>query len=180
MKLENVKVGYQNKVVLENLNFEIEGVTCLVGENGKGKTTILKTLAGLLEPLEGKIIDRPKVVSYCFQEDRLFKELTVLENLKLVCQDETKIDNYLNKLTLKVYKNIKVKELSGGCQRMTALLRALVFDSEIVLLDEPFNGIDEENKKVLFEIIKKETRPIVLVTHKKEEIEAVNGKVVTI
>lgn len=172
MRLSNISKTYGDIVVFKNLSAELPNgtVTQITGESGCGKTTLLRIIAGL-EDFSGEITERPSgKISAVFQEDRLFEELSALENCHIVLKGKPPFDiaEALISTGLSGEDITRpVKELSGGMKRRTAIVRALCADFGILLLDEPFKGIDSDNKLKTAELIKANTRgkTVLLVTH---------------
>lgn len=153
MKIENLGVSYGEIKVYENFNLEIgdSGVTCLLGESGCGKTTILNAIARLI-PYTGDIT--PVKVSYVFQTPRLVPNLTVLENLTLIGADENQAKEMLERVGLKEKVNAYPKTLSGGEQQRVSLCRAFLRQSNLLLLDEPFSSLDLKTKIAAMDLFK--------------------------
>lgn len=152
IRFEKVTLSYGKEVVLRDFSCEIslDRVTAIIGVSGSGKTTLIKSILGLKTPERGRIIDLPKKISAVFQEDRLFEEFTVWKNILAVCPEYAHrrevLDRELNEIGLKDVLEKKVYELSGGMKRRVSILRALLFESDFVVMDEPFRGLDEENR----------------------------------
>lgn len=141
-----------------------------MGASGVGKTTLIKIIMGLEQADEGKIIGiNDKKISAVFQEDSLCENLSVLLNLKLVCENisDSEIEKYLELLELKDCLHKRIKELSGGMKRRVAILRALLYDFDLLIMDEPFKGLDKETKsKVMdFVISNLENKSVIIITH---------------
>ena len=164
-EIKNVYKSYNTESVFSDFSLKIEKgkKTVILGESGSGKTTLLNMIAGLTE-FAGEITKGGKV-SYVFQNDSLVPSLTVFQNLKLVIKSDEKILNGIFKLGLTEVRDKYINHLSGGQKRRVNILRGLLFDSDILLLDEPFNSLDLKLKTKLIEIIKKDKRTVVMVTH---------------
>ena len=179
MLIKDLSFKYNDKIIFDHLSLELNSdITCLMGDSGIGKTTLLKLIGGLLEIQDGQIIKEQQNPSFMFQEDRLLKWLNVKENLLLVSKDENKIDYLLKELDLN--PNDKITELSGGMARRLSLIRALVFDSDLLLLDEPFKGMDENLIKKVAKIIKDENKKTIISSHSLFEAEILNAEIVRI
>lgn len=179
---ENVSFAYGNTSVLKHVNWRLptSGVVCLWGASGCGKTTALRLLAGLEKPHGGKI-NGVGHVSMVFQEDRLLPWRTALENVTLTGAGEGRTRELLALLGLTDEEMAAYPDhLSGGQQRRVALARALAAESDILLLDEPFNGLDEGTWQDVVRLIRRvaESRPVVLVTHIPEQVLALDATVV--
>ncbi len=183
--------SYKEQSVYNHLNLSIKEaqVTSILGPSGCGKTTLLRILAGL-EPYDsGEIIGlENKRIAYMFQEDRLMPWLNVWQNIAYVLktkynkqQIEEKIECLLKILQLEPYRDYPIDKLSGGMRRRIALGRALVYESEILLLDEPFKGLDETLKEKLYEAILKEVeidrRTVICVTHDVNEARSLGDSI---
>ena len=179
---ENVSFSYGKTPVLTDVTWRLpdSGVVCLWGPSGCGKTTALRLLAGLEKPASGNI-KGAKQVSMVFQEDRLLPWRTAVENVALAGVSRERAYEWLLLLGLSAEEaNAYPQHLSGGQQRRVALARALAVDSDILLLDEPFNGLDEGTWQDVVPLIKAvaESRLVVLVTHIREQVEALGATVV--
>ncbi|MBR3289400.1 MAG: ABC transporter ATP-binding protein [Clostridia bacterium] len=172
---ENVSFSYPDKPVLSGFSatFPDTGVVCLIGASGCGKTTVLRLLAGLETPAGGTISGCPPRVSLMFQEDRLLPWATVEENVRLVLARENACaaSEWLQKVGLGDVAHKLPDELSGGMQRRVALARALAAESDLLLLDEPFTGLDRPLAQEMAGLVREiaQTKPVVMVTHGAEE-----------
>jgi NitT/TauT family transport system ATP-binding protein len=181
MKITDLTVSYSGHVVLDRLSLETgNGITCIMGESGYGKTTLLHTIAGLVKKDSGSIEGGPERPAVMFQEDRLFPWLTALENIKVVCNDEEKALRLLKEVELEGHAEKYPSELSGGMKRRVALARTLSFDSDMIILDEPFKGLDEALTKRMAALIKRCEVPVILATHAESDIELLGAKKIDI
>lgn len=131
-----------------NLTFRAGEITVLAGENGVGKTTLLRMMLGLERPDSGEISGLPDARSALFQEDRLLPDLSAARNVALGCRRPPPREDVLRALDavgLRESADVPARELSGGMARRAALVRALMAPGELVLLDEPFSGLDWVN-----------------------------------
>lgn len=171
-EIQNLTKKYGDLSVYNNFNLSIEEgkILAVLGESGSGKTTLLNCIAGLT-PFEGSI---PKLkCSYVFQTPRLVPNLTVRENLKLICKDENKISDMLAKVHLKDKAESFPVKLSGGQAQRVSLARAFLYDSEIILMDEPLSSLDLRLKKEITDLFmslwQDDRRCAVYVTHDIDE-----------
>ncbi len=173
IKLENLTVKFQNQTVIEDLNFTFEegNFYGLSGASGIGKTTLLNTIVGAVVPKRGKILRKGNKTSYIFQDARLFPWLNAIENVACVCNDQEKAEYYLS-LLLPDGMDKYPHELSGGMKQRVSIARALAYDAPLVLLDEPFKGLDAETKHACIELVCEhiKTRTAILVSHDDEEL----------
>lgn len=126
--------------------FEAGKENKLSSPSGSGKTTILRLIAGLEKPASGIITGNGGQVSMLFQDDRLCEEVSAVKNVEIVCGDEKVAKAILLKLLDVEDIHRPVSELSGGQRRRVAIARACSIDANLLLLDEPYNGLDEENR----------------------------------
>ena len=182
--MKNVTFGYGTTRICEGLGCTLpeRGVVCLWGPSGCGKTTLLRLLAGLEKPQGGVIEPSDYAVSMVFQEDRLLPWLTVRQNAALTCADAARIDALLDAVGLADYADSTPDAISGGQQRRVALVRALAAGSDLLLLDEPFTGLDEETKALILPLIREAAtkKPVVLVTHIAAEAEALGAAMISL
>lgn len=177
MSLEicSLKKAYAEKKVLNGVSFMIESGKglCLMGPSGCGKTTLLRILMGLEKQDEGVIrgIERLKI-SVVFQEDRLLDHLNAIKNVWLVCgRDEEVIRKELSRILPAESLEQPVSQLSGGMRRRVAIVRAVMKESDLILMDEPFTGLDAETKKMVIEYMKQKIKGkmFLLSTHQEED-----------
>ncbi len=175
INLKNITKKYEDKVIFENFNLSIpqNKITCILGESGVGKTTLLNMIARITE-YQGEIslVDK---IAYIFQEPRLIPSLTVEENLKFIAPlaKVEEIDALLSILEIKEKKKSYPRHLSGGEQQRVSIARAFLYDAPLILMDEPFSSLDLSLKYRLirhFAILWKQTKKTVLfVTHTIDE-----------
>lgn len=175
LKLDHVSFQYADTSILQNIShtFTDGAVTAVTGASGSGKTTLLHLLAGLQRPTMGSIQNTYAKTAVAFQEPRLFPWMTALENITVVCKDREIARSYLNALFSESDVERKYPdELSGGMKQRISLARALAFEPDLLLLDEPFRGLDTETKRktatFLFEKMRKKT--CILITHDEEDL----------
>lgn len=172
MKIENLSKKYGGLTVYENFSLEVEDdkITCILGESGSGKTTLLNCIAGMTD--YGGNIEKRKC-AYVFQTPRLVPNLTVFQNLSLICSDKTKINEMLEMLSLSDKSDCYPFFLSGGQAQRVSLARAFLFGGEVVLMDEPFSSLDLKLKKEISDVfsnLQKQFRLTALfVTHDVDE-----------
>ena len=145
IQISNISKSFGDKKVLENVSFRFEaGVTTAIsGPSGRGKTTLINILLGLMKPDSGTVSVRHGAKIACvFQEDRLIEHMTAYQNLRLVCRSDGKIRHALNALGLDAANKDRVSKYSGGMRRRVAIARAVITDPDILILDEPFKGLD--------------------------------------
>ena len=182
ISLTDVTFAYGTTRICEGLNWMLpaHGILCLWGPSGCGKTTLLRLLAGLEKPQSGRIEPSERKIAMVFQEDRLLPWMTVHQNASLACGDTARVDTLLDAVGLSDYAAATPNDISGGQQRRVALVRALAADSDVLLLDEPFTGLDEDTKELVFPLIREVAaqKPVVLVTHITAEAEALGATII--
>ena len=175
MRLEckNLSLNYGEKEVLRDfsLSIPLSGITALQGPSGCGKTTLLRAIAGL-EPLRSGRFDgiSPRETAFLFQENRLFPWRTVLQHLTDVMPrpDENRARRLLSLVELDEEEHRYPRELSGGMGRRLALARVLALESKLLLLDEPFAGVDPERAQRIILRLKQEGRTAIMVSHEEK------------
>ncbi|MBE6661946.1 MAG: ABC transporter ATP-binding protein [Ruminococcaceae bacterium] len=185
LRLHNIGVSLGGKEILKNVSFFCNNVGCtaIMGASGIGKTTLLRVIAGLITADEGEVESTFQRISMKFQEPRLFPWLTVRENVAVVLPDtEDKLavaDGWLAKVGLSEAVDKYPAELSGGMAQRTALARALAYDGDLLLLDEPFSAVDEATKEPLLQLLREyaQNHAVLLVTHNAEEARLLNAEI---
>jgi NitT/TauT family transport system ATP-binding protein len=146
----------------------------------------MNIIMGLINPDAGEVIGVDnKLIAAVFQEDRLIEHWNAVKNIKLVCDSsvsEEQIVLELKKLGLEDYRNKPVSDYSGGMRRRTALVRAIMAKSDILILDEPFRGLDAELKYKVIEYLKENShgKTVIVVTHDKEDVRLLDANLITI
>ena len=149
---------FGDKVVLEDVSLTVPdgAVVCLMAPSGRGKTTLLRCIAGLEMPDSGTVTGVPERLGFVFQEDRLCPQLDAVENVRLVtgrAMDEGEICRHLKELGLADSLGQPVRELSGGMRRRVSIGRAVCFGAGLLLLDEPAAGMNPNETGELMETI---------------------------
>ena len=195
--LEDVNKWYGTKPVLKNINLTINnGITGLLGPNGAGKTTLISIISGLMRPSSGKITingqdpfyntNIRKYIGLLPENSNPPEHFTILEFLKwqatLVNADNKEIDRVIDITDIKRYKKRKIKYLSKGMKQRLKFAAALLGDPPILLLDEPFNGIDPSGRKTLRDLILsyKDQKTIIFSSHILEEVQMVATTIVVL
>ena len=171
--VEHLTVSYGDKTVLEDLSLSIplDGVTALVGPSGCGKTTLLRVLGGLLSPTKGRITGlNPEQTAFLFQENRLLPWRTVRQHLTDVAPHHavTPPEEWLSLVELEGEEAVFPATLSGGMARRLALGRCLALEREVLLLDEPFTGVDPQRAQRILQRLKELGKPTLLVAHEPQ------------
>lgn len=163
----------------------------LVGPSGCGKSTILNLINGLLKPDEGNISVNGNI-GYMFQNDNLFEWRSVYKNItlgleikaKINDKDRKRINDYLNKYGLIEFKDKYPSELSGGMRQRVALIRTLILNPDILLLDEPFSALDAQTRIMvnedIYKIVTSENKSVIMVTHDISEAISFADKIIVL
>ena len=182
MKIQHLCKSFDGKMVLDHVSLTMEsgGTACLMAPSGRGKTTLLRCIAGLEAPDSGQITDLPERIAYVFQEDRLCDGFSAVDNIRLVtgkALGEGEIRRHLEELGLAGSLDQPVRELSGGMRRRVVISRAVCFGADLLLLDEPFKGLDEEARQQTADYILRHrgAAAILCVTHDREDAAALGG-----
>lgn len=176
INLQNVTVTYGAHIVLKDFSLTISKGEhiAIMGESGSGKTTLLKLISKQLSPQNGTVSVNTPHISYMFQEPRLLPWLNILDNVNLVLGDSKESLPEAVKWLQKVGLGNDVEKLphmlSGGMRQRAALARALAYNGELLLLDEPLASLDEESADELLTLIKEQTKDktVIFVTHNSE------------
>ena len=198
LQVNNLSKKYASKLVLENISFSQEKgeIISLIGTSGIGKSTLLKCIAGLCDINSGDIIlnnsnidsleANNRKISYVFQESPLFPHINVLDNIlfNMSTYDKKKLDFLLEKTELKSLVKRFPFELSGGENQRAAVVRSLIRNPDLLLLDELFSNLDTVNKKyvkeIVFDIIKESNLTTIIVNHDIEESLEISDKIMII
>lgn len=195
----DVQVKYGTKQFDFQYQFENE-ITGIIGPSGIGKTTLLNCIAGIVEPLSGRIkydnhcfYEAPKInvspenrsVGYVFQDLRLFPHLSVEQNLMFnFKEDKISKEEVIDRLNLKPLINKSVVKISGGEKQRVAIGRALLMQPKILLFDEAFSAIDNELReqviKYVIEVRQSLNLPMIIVGHDKENLCQISNKIIQI
>lgn len=202
IEANNLSKSFGDFVAVDNLNLKIKKgeVFGFLGPNGAGKTTSIKMMVGLLRPTSGQILidgtdirhaDKLKI-GICPQDIVLWESLTCKESLKFMGEMyevpndilKTRVESLLEDLMLMDKANTLVSNLSGGMKRRLNLAMALIHSPEIVVLDEPSEGLDPQSRRVLWNFIRslrdKEGKTVILTTHLMDEADGLSDRIAII
>ena len=177
---------FDDNEVLKNVNITLKdnSIYCLMGSSGIGKTTLLRILIGLERADSGSVsgIDT-KSISCMFQEDRLIPYLSAIDNVRIVLHGKNNRDEIRNNL-LSILPDdsldIPVSSLSGGMKRRVALARALSYPGKLIILDEPFTGLDKDTKLNVIDYILKmrNNRTLLIATHETDDANLLGAEII--
>ena len=194
---------YDKKTIKTNFKLSKGRILVLMGENGAGKSTILNMISGIVKPDIGEILFDGEVIyssdkktntdvnlrkiGYITQKNCLFSHLNVLENITIglkISKEDVQLKKYLEEFNLDKILNKYPEEISGGQKQRVAIVRALIRNPKIILMDEAFSAIDEHTKKCLREktkeLVNEKQVPLVFVTHDREEAEYMSKEIIYI
>lgn len=198
IRLSDISISRGSKQIIRGLSLEVAAseIVAILGPSGRGKTTLLHAIAGLTKPDAGEVSLSHSQAGLVFQEGLLLPWLTVRQNIALAYQFKAnyqgaeavavskRIDDVIAATGLSGLEGQLPKELSGGQAQRTAIARALVLNSEILLLDEPFSSVDAITRTALQELLQRTRNllgtTIVLVTHDINEALSVADRVVVL
>ena len=198
LELQNISHSYHGTegetVALSNLSFSLKqgDFISIVGPSGCGKSTLLSIISGLIPPESGKVLLNGSHIGYMLQKDHLLEWRSVYRNITLGLEIQHKVDSHtqeriqqlLKQYDLDGFMNAKPSELSGGMRQRVALIRTLILEPDLLLLDEPFSALDYQTRLAvgddIGQIIRKEKRTAILVTHDLAEAISLGDKVLVL
>ncbi len=191
IELKNVTKEFDKVEIIKNISLEFETgkIYGLYGRNGSGKSVLMKLICGFLIPTKGKVLingkdfnaknEYPDNLRAVIEKPSFFPELTGFENLKLLAKIQNKINDEeiikaLDLVNLIDEKDKKYSKYSLGMKQKLAIAQAIMEDPSILILDEPFNGIEEKSVEKITKFLKEEAKngkTIIFSTHIKEDLE---------
>lgn len=192
ISIKNLTLSYKDKKVFDGFNLDINSssIVCLLGVSGCGKTSLLNAIADNVN--YGGKIEGAESVSYLFQQDRLIPSMTVLNNVMFACSHlfkdkktaKDKAFQVLESVGLKGYENRYPDSLSGGQSARVALARAFCYPSQVLLMDEPFQGLDIVTKhkitQYFLQLFEKTNKTVVVVSHSIDEVVELADRVIVL
>lgn len=192
LEVKNIKKEFNQKLVVNDVSFLVNSgeILGLLGKNGAGKSTIFRLILNIIDPEEGQIllngkkytIKDTKLVGFLPEEGSLGQELTVYEqmcfygSLKGISEEQVleRLEYWLQKFDIVEYMNKRIKELSKGNRQRIQFIAAIMHDPDLIILDEPFSGLDplgvEKFKEILIEL-KHKNKAIIFSSHRMEHVE---------
>ncbi len=181
LEMDGVTLSLAGRDIIDDVSLSLSAgeKLAVLGPNGAGKTTLLKIAAGLLEPDRGSVIwenkdilnNRPRI-GYLGHEVQLYEDLTLRQNLNFFARlygcslEGSEIESWLSRFDLMLYADSRVEELSRGMKQRLALCRCFFITPQLLILDEPYTGLDVSSIKVLVELWSElSTCPVLFTTH---------------
>jgi NitT/TauT family transport system ATP-binding protein len=203
IKLTNITKIYDGKTVLDNFSAEFgAGAYCITGASGTGKTTLLHIIMGLIKPDSGEVVNHPGTLCHpstegnfsaasipkfgaVFQEDRLCENLSAVKNVALVCPKKFPKERIVEELTLVGLGGDLDKQTvfySGGMKRRAAIVRALITDADVIIMDEPLKGLDDKLKGDIISYIKERIKgkTFIFVSHDLADADAFGAELLAL
>jgi len=188
MILKNLTKHFSELTVVKDFDLEIRDkeITCILGPSGCGKSTLLNMISGLMDADEGEIVGKKDKTGYVFQEDRLLPWKTVEENIRLVKKSGTssEIWELIEMVGLKGFEKSYPHELSGGMRQRCAIARAYHYQSEMLLMDEPFKSLDYDLRINMVDMLRslwtQWKNTVVFVTHEIDEALLLGSRIVVL
>ena len=201
LNIKNLQYQYKNANDVYTYDVEVQSsqIVAILGQSGSGKSTLLDIVAGFIEPNSGSVkLERTELlglsverrpITILFQNHNLFEHLTVQKNillgvskvLKDSIEEVEKVQAILKEVGLEKFEHTIVSQLSGGQQQRVALARVLIRREPILLLDEPFTGLDEETRVEMLDLVKQITVEhklhTIMITHEVEDCERIANHV---
>lgn len=184
INFNSINIRFDDKVLYDNfsISFEENTVNFIMGESGVGKSTLIKYI-------KNQLISGGVKVSVVFQESRLIPWKNVYKNLDIVIKNKlskvdrkAKINDVLQKMNLLNCTELYPHELSGGMKQRVSIARAIIYDADIFIMDEPFKGLDKENKENITKFIKKyfydNKKTVIMISHDINEARYFTNKII--
>lgn len=187
IRLEKVSLSLDGQTILRDVTFHVPrgAHLALMGPSGCGKTSFLHLIAGLFPPTTGTVSVSAARIAFAFQEPRLLPSRTALENINLVLGDRKatlpKAADWLRAVGLSDAADKYPAELSGGMAQRVNLARALAYNADLLLLDEPFQGLDDARRQEMTELIASHAkgRTLLLATHDRPDADTLCDRLLT-
>jgi NitT/TauT family transport system ATP-binding protein len=174
LRISNLSKAFDGETIVDKFSYSIEGdfFLTILGSSGCGKTTLLRIISGILKPERGMVEVDSERLGFVFQDDRLIPWLTAAQNISIVAPESNPVE-FLSFVGLKGQGDKYPSQLSGGMRRRLNIARALAFNPDLILMDEPFGSLDVVIKDRLIDDIQKiwidKKISVIMVTHDPSE-----------
>jgi len=198
VEVNNVTKRYGNRTVVDDVSFTVSGheILGIIGPNGAGKTTNIRMVMDVIKPDSGSVLvfgkkfsdDIKDRIGYLPEERGLYRKLHIIDSMVYLATlkgmsihtAKQKADEWLTRVGFQNYRNRKIEELSHGMAQIVQILVAILHDPQVIILDEPFNGLDPVNVKMVKDMIlelKAQGKAIMLSTHRMNEVEELCNRI---
>ena len=179
LELQDIDFSYQDKMILQGFSLSVKPGerVALLGASGIGKTTLFRLITGYLTPDFGQVKLR-EAVALMSQDETLLPWKTILGNLLFLSKNKARALELLKLVGLSEYAESYPRSLSKGMRQRVALLRALLSEKPLLLLDEPFSALDPQTKNLVLPLITNYAGAVLLITHNEQEAEALGCRIV--
>lgn len=188
LNIKHIRCGFGELTVLQDISFQVrdDEIVALIGPSGCGKSTILNVIAGLQKAEDGQVSGNERATAFVFQDDRLLPWHSVWNNISLVRDTEDKgaIAALIRDVGLEGFEQYRPGQLSGGMKKRCGVARAFYYDSNLLLMDEPFQGLDyplrQEMLRMLLRVWGSRRQGVLFVTHEIDEALTVAGRILVL
>jgi ABC-2 type transport system ATP-binding protein len=201
VEVNNVTKKYSDRTVVDNVSFTVSGneILGLIGPNGAGKTTTIRMVMDVIKPDSGTVLvygqrfndDLKDRIGYLPEERGLYRKLHIIDSMVYLGtlkgmstqQAKQRAEYWLTRVDFQKYRNRKIEELSHGMAQIVQILVAVLHDPQVIILDEPFNGLDPVNVKMVKDMIlelKSQGKAVMLSTHRMNEVEELCSRILMI
>lgn len=186
--VKDISLNFGELAVLKNINFQVadDEIVAIIGPSGCGKSSLLNIIAGLQKQDQGFVAGADHAIAFIFQDDRLLPWRTVWQNISLVNDEEDveAIKTLISDVGLAGFEDYKPEQLSGGMKKRCGIARAFYYQSELLLMDEPFQGLDfclrQEMLKMLLRVWNHHKQGVLFVTHEIDEALTVANRILVL
>ena len=194
LQIKDLNKGFNGVTLFRDFNLSLaeSTITCILGPSGCGKSTLLNIIGNVIQPDSGSLVGFDgKIFSYIFQEPRLLPWKTVRGNIEFVLDGDLspsnrrkEADRLIENVQLEGFANYYPSQLSGGMRQRVSIARAFACHSDIILMDEPLNGLDASLKKSMISwftsIWKEDRRTVIFVTHNEDEAQLLGDEIIVL
>lgn len=179
IEIKNLNKKFKKRNIYINANLKIEhnGLYALTGPSGCGKTTLFRLIKGTDKDYKGEIVRNVDDISYISQSSEIIDDISVMDFLSLFCENQSEIKTLLKEFNLADKEGLLTQKLSGGERKRLLIIVAVLSEKGLILIDEPFSGLDDENAHLIYNCLKKisQSRIIILSTHQMQDEKLYDG-----